>query len=119
MSSKRYCPFPNTHWSLIRRAGATDQEARCAALAALLERYQPALVSYLVLVRRLPLQVVEDLLQAFLADKWLHDNFLRRADQRRSRFRSFVLTSLNHFVTSWHARQRRVPVQPSTFNLNE
>ena len=101
MSSKRYCSFPNTHWSPVRGAGVTDREARRTGLTTLLERYQPALLSYLLVVRGVPRQVAEDLLQAFLTDKWLHENFLRRTDQHRGRFRNFVLTSLNHFVTSW------------------
>ena len=46
--------------------------------------------------------MVDDLWQAFLADKLLQQRFLQHADERRGRFRTFLLTSLNHYVTSWH-----------------
>ena len=50
MRSAQFHPFPNTHWSLVRRAGgvdASDPEARREALSRLLARYEPALKSYL------------------------------------------------------------------------
>jgi RNA polymerase sigma-70 factor (ECF subfamily) len=97
-----YFPFPNTHWSLVRRAGIAQGDARREALTVLLERYQPALRSYLEIVRGLPESDVDDVLQSFLADKLLEQRFLRHADEHRGRFRTFLLTSLNHYVTSWH-----------------
>src|SRR4051794_14531288 len=80
MSSMEYHPFPKTHWSLVRRAGGneeTDRQARKAALAALLARYQPALRSYLRVVRRMPADAADDLLQDFIADKLLEQDLLR------------------------------------------
>src|SRR5881394_3617737 len=68
MDSMAYQPFPNTHWSLVRRAGRgaasangeagglgpDDPAGRRDALAILLSRYQPALRSYLRVVRHMP-----------------------------------------------------------------
>jgi hypothetical protein len=111
-----YQPFPNTHWSLVRRAGAADEAARREALTNLLTRYYPALRSYLCVVRRLPTDHAEDLLQAFIADRVLEYELLRHADERRGKFRTLLLTSLNNFAISQErARRLRSPssgVQP-------
>jgi DNA-directed RNA polymerase specialized sigma24 family protein len=109
MGSMDYQPFPKTHWSLVRRAGgalATDEGARHAALAVLLERYQPALRSYLRVVRRMPAEAADDLLQDFIADKLLERELLLRADEKRGRFRTLLLTSLNRFAISRARRER-------------
>jgi hypothetical protein len=95
-----YQPFPNTHWSLVQRAGETDAAARREALAALLGRYQPALRSYLRFVKRLSPEDADELLQAFIADRLLEHELIRRADQTRGRFRTLLLTSLNNFAIS-------------------
>jgi hypothetical protein len=95
-----YQPFPNTHWSLVQRAGETDAAARREALAALLGRYQPALRSYLRVVKKLPPEDADELLQAFIADRLLEHELIRRADQARGRFRTLLLTSLNNFAIS-------------------
>jgi RNA polymerase sigma-70 factor (ECF subfamily) len=92
--------FPATHWSLVRRAGWEQGEARRAALDVLLRRYLPALRTYLRVVRRMPADQAEDLLQGFVADRLLAGRLLQLADQRRGRFRSLLLTSLNHFAAS-------------------
>ena len=137
MQSSHYQPFPQTHWSLVRRAGgplragngsatspggeggadggATDQElndARREALAILLERYQPALRSYLRVVRRFSSHEADDLLQGFIADQLLAHELLRRADEKRGRFRSLLLTCLNNFISSRFRAQRRRAEEP-------
>lgn len=96
-------PFPVTHWSLVRRAGMADPAARHEALATLLHRYLPALRGYLCILRDMPLDYAEELLQAFVADKLLEQQLLARADESRGRFRTFLLTSLRNFE---NARRR-------------
>lgn len=98
-----YYPFPNTHWSLVRRAGWSEGESRTSALRTLLNRYWPALNSYLVYVKRLRGEEAEDVLQSFVADKFLEQAFIKHADERRGRFRTFLLACLNNFYAS---RQR-------------
>ncbi|HVT79924.1 MAG TPA: hypothetical protein VHM90_04650 [Phycisphaerae bacterium] len=103
-----YQGFPQTHWSLVRRAGAPDATARQEALAILLSRYQPALRSYLRVVRQMNEADADDLLQAFIADQVLGNELLRRADQSRGRFRTLLLASLNNFaIDRARAAQRR------------
>jgi DNA-directed RNA polymerase specialized sigma24 family protein len=107
MVDRRFHPFPNTHWSLVKRAGFADEDARREALWTLLERYQPALRSYLLYVRRMPADAADELLQAFIAERILEHELVRKADHNIGRFRAFLLTSLNHFATS-HYRSERI-----------
>jgi DNA-directed RNA polymerase specialized sigma24 family protein len=95
-----YQPFPLTHWSLVHRAAAPN--AQHDALTTLLTRYQPALRSYLRHVRRLPTADADDLLQSFITDKLLERQLLQHADEKRGRFRTFLLASLNNFAISRH-----------------
>jgi RNA polymerase sigma-70 factor (ECF subfamily) len=106
---EQYVPFPPTHWSLVRRAGNADDAARREALGHLLERYLPALRSYLLYVRRLDQDAAEECVQAFVADTVLAKDLLRSADARRGKFRSLLLTSLNNFVISRHRAAGRHP----------
>jgi RNA polymerase sigma-70 factor (ECF subfamily) len=90
--------FATTHWSLVARAGGEATPARHEALAVLCERYWYPLYVY---VRRRGQQPAEaqDLTQAFFAEL-LEKNRLRMADQQRGKFRSFLLSSLNHFLAN-------------------
>jgi RNA polymerase sigma-70 factor (ECF subfamily) len=92
--------FPSTRWPLVRRAGG-DHGApdRRQALEELLRHYLKPLRRYLVRVRRIPAAEADDLLQEFLSQKVLEQNLIGRADPARGRFRSFLLKSLNWFVT--------------------
>lgn len=108
----RYHPFPNTHWSLVHRAGIATGDARRDALTALLARYEPALRSYLRHVRHIPADAADDLLQSFITDKLLEQQLLQHADQRRGRFRSFLLTSLNNFAASRQRDAHAPPAEP-------
>lgn len=99
-------PFPNTHWSLVKRAGLADHAARREALAALLERYLPPLRSYLRHTWHLREEDAEELLQAFIAERILEHELISQADQTKGRFRSLLLTSLRNFVVSNYRYQK-------------
>jgi DNA-directed RNA polymerase specialized sigma24 family protein len=103
-------PFPQTHWSLVRRAQGADPKASLDALAILLNRYVPALHSYLRNVRRLSSHAADDLLQSFIADKFLERQLVRHAEQHRGRFRNFLLTSLNNYANSLHRKESTLAV---------
>jgi DNA-directed RNA polymerase specialized sigma24 family protein len=107
MSSTTYQPFPNTHWSLVRRAGTSDAAARREALTTLLTRYRPALLSYLRAVKKMRSDQADELLQDFIADQLLERRLVAKADPSRGRFRSLLLTSLNHFAVDHHRARRR------------
>jgi DNA-directed RNA polymerase specialized sigma24 family protein len=97
--------FPDTQWSLVARASAQDEATRTAAVTALLTTYSPALRRFLIEGRRLSADTADDLLQDFITEKVLAKNLLKLADRNRGKFRSFLLTSLNNFITS---RMRRL-----------
>jgi DNA-directed RNA polymerase specialized sigma24 family protein len=111
MPSPRFHPFPATHWSLVQRAGVPDEETRREALRNLLERYEPALRSYLLLLRQMPEDAAEELLQAFIADRMLATELFKRADREKGKFRTLLLACLRNFeISMYRARQVRVTV---------
>jgi RNA polymerase sigma-70 factor (ECF subfamily) len=104
-----YKAFPATHWSLVRRAGhGADGEASREALGILLMRYAPALRSYLRVVKRMSPGEAEEVVQAFIADRLIPGELIRQAEVDRGRFRTLLLTALNHFAVSrWRAERLR------------
>jgi len=96
--------FVTTHWSVVLSAGDIDGSQASEALEKLCRTYWPPLYSY---VRRQGhgLEDAQDLTQAFFA-KLLEKNFWARADRRKGRFRSFLLTALRHFLADERDRAK-------------
>lgn len=90
--------FPDTHWSMIRRAGGG--EAGRQALNQVLTRYLPVLRSYLTGHCRMTAADADDLLHGFVIDKILEQRLMERADPARGRFRSLLLSTLENYRTS-------------------
>lgn len=91
--------FQTTQWSIVLNAGAGGDDAQ-AALTILCETYRPPVLAY-VRARVRNIDDAEDLTQAFFAHV-LERELPARADRERGRFRSFLLKSLNHFLsTEW------------------
>lgn len=88
--------FATTHWSAVLSAGRNDTPRARHALAALCQTYWPALHAY-VRRRGFPPQDAEDLTQEFFA-RLLQHNWVARADARKGRFRTFLLTALSRFL---------------------
>jgi RNA polymerase sigma factor (sigma-70 family) len=91
--------FVTTHWSVVVAAGrAADTSRARDALARLCQAYWHPLYSY---VRRLGHSPhdAQDLTQEFFA-RLLAKNYLAGADESRGRFRSFLLSSLKHFLAN-------------------
>ena len=107
--------FATTRWSLVLAAGNPSSPQSAAALAALCETYWYPLYAY-VRRRGHDADDTQDLTQAFFA-RLLEKNDLAAAERERGKFRSFLLTSLKHFLSNeWdrvHAKKRgggRTPV---------
>lgn len=102
--------FPTTHWSAVYRAGDGVPDARQRALEQLLRRYLPALKAYLVKSKRLSAEEAEDLLQDFVLEKVVQGQLIAHADERRGRFRTFLLSVLDNYLVSQlrkrHAKRR-------------
>lgn len=96
--------FATTHWSrVIAAQDGVSPEAR-AALAHLCSAYWYPLYVY-VRRRGYDADAAHDLTQAFFA-RLLEKGSLRTADQARGRFRSFLLSALQHFLCNEHDRSR-------------
>ncbi len=97
--------FPSTHWTelagLARSLAAGDRQA----LGPLIQRYEGPLRAYLIRERGFDADRADDFLQGYFLARFLTGDLLARADQHRGRFRTLVLTALNHFVASeWRAQ---------------
>lgn len=93
--------FATTQWSqVIQARDGSDTEAR-RALGSLCETYWYALYAYVRHKGNGP-EEARDLTQAFFADLLSRD-FLNDVDPSKGRFRSFLLSSLRHFLANeWH-----------------
>lgn len=91
---------------MVGDAGGADSPARRAALEAMLRRYLPPMRVYLMRRRRLGAEEADDLLQGFVGEKVLDGGFAAAADRERGRFRSFLLTCLDHYVVDQIRRER-------------
>jgi RNA polymerase sigma-70 factor (ECF subfamily) len=93
--------FSTTQWSLIVAAADTSREGGGRALADLCQRYwQPV---YLYLRRRgTDRERAADLTQGFFT-KLIEKNYAGDAQRERGRFRTFLLTSVQHYAANeWH-----------------
>ncbi len=92
--------FATTHWTMVLAAGRNDTTRARHALAQLCQIYWYPLYAY-VRRRGYKAQDTQDLTQEFFA-RFLERDALAGADPARGRFRSFILTAMNHFLaTEW------------------
>jgi len=92
--------FVTTHWSVVLAAGRNDTTRAHDALAELCETYWYPLYAY-IRQRGYSPHDAQDLTQEFFA-RLLEKNTLRIITQDKGRFRSFLLSALNHFlVDEW------------------
>ena len=98
--------FATTHWSVVLAAGGTETTRAQQALSRLCHAYWYPLYAY-VRKRGSNPQDAEDLTQDFFA-RLLRKRSLSHLTREGGRFRSFLLKSMNHFLTDeW----RRAHVQ--------
>ncbi len=102
------CVFATTHWSLILSAANLnhgEQKAR-AALQELCQSYWRPIFSFLCR-RGYATQEAQDLTQDFFV-MILESDWLQQADEHRGRFRSFLLKSLQNFLSHAHEKSGAV-----------
>jgi RNA polymerase sigma-70 factor (ECF subfamily) len=112
----RWDEIPSTRWTLVGRAAGKERGDTGSALEELLHLYLPVLRGHLVTTLRLRADRADDLLQGFLADRVLEvleRNLIAEADASRGRFRRFLLTALNRYVTDMHRRESASKRQPT------
>lgn len=93
--------FQTTHWSEIRSAGTHDEARRRIVIDGLIKKYWKPIYCYL---RRKGYgnEPAKDLTQGFFHEIVLGKDIVQQADEAKGRFRTFLLTALNHYVTSVH-----------------
>lgn len=104
MPARRDPRFATTHWSMVLRAGREQSDEAQSALSRLCRIYWYPLYAH-VRRRGYPPADAQDLTQQFFA-RLLARQLLASADPERGRFRSFLLTSLDHFLRDEWAKAR-------------
>lgn len=96
--------FETTDWTLVRTARDGDDQRARSALQRLCRAYWLPLYAY---VRHLghSHEDAADLVQGFFT-ALLEKNYLRQVDAEVGRFRTFLLSSLKHFLSNERARQQ-------------
>jgi RNA polymerase sigma-70 factor (ECF subfamily) len=98
--------FVTTHWSVVLQAGGSESAQAQQALEKLCTAYWYPLYAYVRRQGRSP-EDAQDLTQEFFA-RLLEQKKLRLADRNRGRFRTFLLTSLKHFlINEWKEANRQ------------
>jgi RNA polymerase sigma-70 factor (ECF subfamily) len=98
--------FTTTHWSVVVAAGESTSSAAASALEQLCASYYYPLYAYVRRCGHNP-DDAKDLTQEFFA-RLLERKSFRLADRSRGRFRTFLLTSLKHFlVNEWKRANRQ------------
>jgi len=103
--------FETTRWSRIRRARTHDQEHRRASVNNLLKRYWKPVYCYLR-HKGYTNENAKDLTQGFFHEIVLGRELIQQADQTKGRFRTFLLTALDRYVTSIYRKEtakKRLP----------
>lgn len=90
------CLLTTTIWDDLSATQADDPADRRAALERVIARYWKPVYAYLRACGHDPEQAA-DLTQGFFTDVVLERNLIGRADPGRGRFRSLLLTALNHY----------------------
>lgn len=111
--------FETTHWSLVLAAREAEPAAARHALEALCETYWYPLYAHIRRAGHTPADA-EDLTQAFMA-RLIERRWFEAATREKGRLRSFMLRSLDNFLSN-QARSRRaarrgggttiVPIEP-------
>ena len=102
MATERPPLFTTTHWSVVLAAGAGDSPQAAAALEQLCRTYWYPLYGY-VRRRGYRPEDAQDLTQEFFA-RLLEKHSLVHLEREGGKFRSFLLTALNHFLVNEWAR---------------
>jgi RNA polymerase sigma factor (sigma-70 family) len=89
--------FARTRWTLVLTACASDSPTAAKALAELCQLYWHPLYAY-VRRRGYAPHDAQDLTQEFFA-RLIEKHKLARLTREQGKFRSFLLTALNHFLT--------------------
>ncbi len=97
--------FRTTRWTVVLEAGDRSSPHADEALARLCQSYWLPVYAFVRKRGHTPEQA-QDLTQSFFA-RFLERNDAGRARRERGRFRSFLMTSVENFLRTEHAREGR------------
>ena len=110
--------FDTTHWSAVQAAGRNSATSSRKALEELCRNYWYPLYAYVRRQGNSP-EDAQDLTQEFFC-RFLEKEHVKLADRDRGRFRTFLLTSLKHFlVNEWAKRNAAKRGGGQVFSLDE
>jgi RNA polymerase sigma-70 factor (ECF subfamily) len=96
--------FLTTHWSLIEKAGVSNCDKNRALIELLIKKYWKPVYCYLHR-RGYQNEEAKDLTQGFFQEVVLGRKLIDKADRTKGRFRSFLLTALNHYLINIHNKE--------------
>jgi len=96
--------FETTRWTQIRAAKTHDLERRQVSVSNLLERYWKPVYCYLK-QKGYSNEDAKDLTQGFFHEIVLGRGLIQQADQKKGRFRTFLLTALDRYTTSVYRKE--------------
>jgi DNA-directed RNA polymerase specialized sigma24 family protein len=103
--------FLTTHWSAIGKIAADGDTDNQALINELLKRYWKPVYCFLR-HKGYDNEPAKDLTQGFFQEVVLDRELIRRADQARGRFRTFLLSALEQYLARVHRKetaQKRIP----------
>jgi RNA polymerase sigma-70 factor (ECF subfamily) len=101
--------FLTTHWSLIEGIQTGDKEK--VLIGRLIERYWKPVYCYLRR-RGLDNEQAKDHTQGFFHDIVLNRNLVQRADQKKGRFRTFLLHAIDQYLTNEKSKEMALKRYP-------
>lgn len=105
--------FQTTQWSQIQSSRTSDEERRKASINNLLGRYWKPVYCYLR-YKGYDSEEAKDLTQGFFHEIVLGRELIQHANQKKGRFRTFLLTALDRYVVSVYRKEiskKRSPQQ--------
>lgn len=96
--------FQTTSWSEIRNAKTRDEALRKEIIANLMRKYWKPVYCYLR-HKGYSNELAKDLTQGFFHEIVLGRELIKQADQARGRFRTFLLTALDRYITDIHRKE--------------
>src|SRR5687767_8359858 len=96
--------FRTTHWSMVLHAGLEDSPRRDTALERLCRTYWYP-IYYFIRRRGHDSHQAQDLTQGFF-ERFLQKNYLADVSAEKGRFRTFLLSCVQHFLANEHDRSQ-------------
>ncbi|MCP4610836.1 MAG: sigma-70 family RNA polymerase sigma factor [Planctomycetes bacterium] len=103
--------FETTRWSHISLVRNSNSDHQKSIINKLIRTYWKPVYCYLR-QKGYDNEQAKDLTQGFFHEIVLGRDLIHRADRSRGRFRTFLLTSLNHYVSNEHRRDSAVKRRP-------